>query len=171
MARNVIKKYLPDPASLKEHKYLSLLGTRLYDPGLWHLHRRSASLAAFFGLFCAFLPIPLQMVIAAIIAIAVRCNLPLTICLVWITNPVTIPPIFYGTYKIGVWMLNYPETIEFQLSMEWLQSQIPNIWVPLVTGSLTCGLISGILGYLFIRLFWRWHVVKRWEKRKTLRSS
>jgi hypothetical protein len=166
MPRELLKKYLPDPNQIKEHKYLSLLGSRLHDPNLWHLHRRSASLACFVGLFCAFIPVPMQMVVAAFIAILLRCNLPISMTLVWITNPLTIPPMLFVAYQIGAWILNYPPLSSFEFSMEWIQTEIANIWVPLLAGALVCGLTSGTLGYLLIRLLWRWHVVRRWEQRR-----
>ena len=40
------------------------------------------------GLFVALMPIPLQMAVAAAIAILVRSNLPISVSLVWLTNPV-----------------------------------------------------------------------------------
>jgi len=53
------------------------------------------------GLFCAFVPLPIQMLLAAAAAIIFRVNLPISVGLVWITNPVTIPPMFYFCYKVG----------------------------------------------------------------------
>lgn len=61
------------------------------DPGLWQLTRRSVANAFSVGLFCAMLPIPCQMVAAALGARLTRCNLALAVGLVWITNPLTMP--------------------------------------------------------------------------------
>jgi uncharacterized protein (DUF2062 family) len=47
------------------------------------------------GLFCAFIPVPFQMLLAAPSAIIFSANLPVSIALVWITNPITMPPIFF----------------------------------------------------------------------------
>lgn len=60
------------------------------------------------GVFTSFLPLPGQMVIAALLALWLRCNLPLSIILVWISNPITMPAIFYSTYKLGAWILGTP---------------------------------------------------------------
>ena len=38
--------------------------------------------------------------------------------------------------------------------------------VALLVGSLICGILFGALGYLGVRLLWRWSVVRHWEQRK-----
>lgn len=108
MPRKLFKKYMPNEEKLKRHKHLSWLGSHIHDPNLWHLTRKSVARAFFVGLFCAFLPIPLQMLVAAFMAIFLRSNLPISIGLVWITNPLTMPPIFYFTYRVGDFLIGDP---------------------------------------------------------------
>jgi hypothetical protein len=99
--KKLIKRYLPDHQTLRTHRHLQVFGARLHDPNLWHLNRRSASGAFAVGLFVAFIPLPLQMLLAAALAIVTQVNLPVSVALVWITNPVTMPPIFYFCYRVG----------------------------------------------------------------------
>jgi uncharacterized protein (DUF2062 family) len=111
------------------------------------------------------------MVGAAATAIATRVNLPISVALVWITNPITIPPMFYSTYKFGAWILNEPpQDLAFELSIEWLTESLAGIWQPLILGSLLCGIISAVLGYLLIRGLWRWHIISHIQKRKERRN-
>lgn len=172
MPRKFLTRLMPTPHKIRASASLKILGEWLHDPNVWHLNRRSASLAFLVGLFCAFLPIPIQMLVAATIAVIVHCNLPLAVALVWITNPFTMGPIFYGAYKIGAFILQTPvHAYSFALSWEWLSESFINIWKPLLLGSLLCGISSGLVGYFTINWLWRRQVVKRWQTRVQERAD
>lgn len=148
------------------------MGPLLRDPNLFHINRFSIASSFFIGLFCAFLPVPGQMLIAALLALLFRTNLPVAISLIWISNPLTIAPMFLFAYGVGVTLLGHPEThFTIELSWDWAMAQGSAIWLPLLTGSLICGLISGILGYLTILFLWRWKVINNWERRKKIRQD
>lgn len=157
---------MPSSASLKEHKHLRHLGSLLHDENLWHLNRRSVSGGVAMGLFWAMIPVPGQMFAAALTAVMLRINLPISVVLVWLTNPLTMPPIFYLNYLIGAWLIGEPATVgEFQLSLEWIASEIHAIWTPLFLGSVVFGVVLAVIGYCAVRLYWRWHVLKRFRTR------
>jgi uncharacterized protein (DUF2062 family) len=172
MPRSFIRKYLPSPSDLRANPTLRPLGRRLQNPEIWHLHRRSVAGAMFTGLFCAFLPVPGQMLIAGGIAVVARCNLPLSVALVWITNPITIPPIFFFTYKLGAWLLDWEIIVhEFVPTFAWLAQQVGQIWQPLLLGSLLCGWVAGVTGFVLTRVVWRLHVIGRWRARRGRRAA
>lgn len=172
MAKKIIKNFLPDPSKIKDTKSLRWLGSWIHEPNLWHLNRRSVSLAFFIGFFLAFLPFPFQMLAAAALAILFRANLPVAVSLVWITNPLTIAPMSYFSYRVGITILQIPEQdFNIELTWEWLTSGLSHIWEPLLLGSFVCGTVSGIIAFIGIRLFWRWHVVSNWTKRKERRKT
>ena len=167
MPKQFIKKITPDHQKLKEHKHLQIFGTLLHDPNLFHANRRSISGAFAVGLFCAFIPVPFQMVIAAAVAILFRVNLPLSVALVWVSNPITMPPMFYACYLIGAWILQVPPSeFSFELSWEWLSNSLGAIWQPFLLGCLICGATSSSLSYFGMRMLWRYSSVKRWQGRK-----
>ena len=167
MPRKTIKRFIPSPDCFRTNKKLSFLGSWLHDPNLFHINRKSAAGAFAVGLFMAFMPIPSQMVAAAIVAALIRVNLPLSVALVWITNPITMPPIFYFAYKVGVWATGAPEyEFHVQLSLTWLKSSIVTLGPSFLAGCLICGIVSASLGYVSIRLLWRWSVVRDWQKRQ-----
>jgi hypothetical protein len=87
----------------------------------------------------------------------------------YLTNPLTIPPIFYFGYKVGAWILNIPpHEFNIEFSLNWLLHETGAIWLPLLVGSLTVGLILGVVSYLAINLFWRYGIVRR--RRRLLKS-
>ncbi len=163
---------MPDRDKIRNHKHLKCFGTLLHDPNLWHLNRRSVSGAFALGLFCAFIPIPMQMLLAAALAIFLRVNLPISVTLVWITNPITIPPMYYFAYKVGAWILGEPtHELAFELSAEWLMGELGAIWQPFLLGCLILGLLSALMGFIAMRLFWRFHIIQYIKRRRLRRNK
>ena len=166
MPKRLFKRLTPDHNEIRNHRRLRVVAGLFKDPNLWHLNRRSIAGACFVGLFWAFVPLPGQMFGAVFTAVLLRVNVPLSFALIWVTNPVTIPPMFYFAYRLGAQLLGR-EVIaaDIELSMSWLSATLGQIWAPLLLGSLLCGLALGALGYLTVRLFWRWHVIQRYRQR------
>lgn len=161
---------MPEPHSIKNNKYLQIFGGLLHNDGIWHLNRRSIAKAFAVGLFFAFIPVPFQMVLAAGIAILVNANLPIALSLVWITNPFTMPAIFYLCYLVGSWVTNTPQKdFNFQANWQWVLDSITNIGPSFLIGCLVCASFFAALGYVTISAIWRFSVAKQWTKRKGLR--
>lgn len=173
MARRIIQRYLPAPDALRNNRALSWLGHLLDDPNLWHINRRSTAMAVAVGLFCAFVPIPVQMIMAATIAVHLRCNVPVSVALVWISNPLTFPPMFYATYLLGAWILGSELNAgaSVSTSVEWWWSQLGAIWWPLWLGSLLTGSVLAIAGYFGTHWFWMLNVRARWARRARERAE
>jgi uncharacterized protein (DUF2062 family) len=162
MPRKFFRKYMPNAHDIKNNRSLSIFGTLLHEPNLWHLNRRSVANAFAVGLFFAWWPVPFQMVFAAAGAILCRANLPISAALVWITNPVTMPPMFYFAYLVGVRIVGAPErAFQFEASTAWLVDELHVIWKPFLTGCLSMAIISAVIGYISIALIWRYSIVKR----------
>ena len=166
MPRRLFKRYMPDPESIRSQKSLRFLGKLTHDPNLWHLNRHSVSRAMAAGLFAAFIPMPMQMLLAAGLAVWIRSNLPISVGLVWLTNPITMPPVFYCTYKLGAWLMQVPpRTLPDHLTWEWISQELSSLWQPFLLGSVVCGIIAAILGYALTMLYWRWWVQRNWSRR------
>jgi uncharacterized protein (DUF2062 family) len=162
MPRKFFKRFMPSHTEVKQHKYLRIFGNVLHEPNLWHINRRSMAGAFAVGLFFAWVPMPLQMVQAAAAAILFRTNMALSVTLVWITNPLTIPPLFYFAYLVGTWVIGEPpQDFEFQLSFEWLTSELASSWKPFLTGCFILATVSSIIGYVTISQLWIYAVKKQ----------
>jgi uncharacterized protein (DUF2062 family) len=122
------------------------------------------------GLFAAFLPIPLQMLLAAALAVTVRGNIPIAVSLVWLTNPITMPAVFFCTYQTGAWLMDVPaRTLPEELTWEWITNQLSTLWQPFLLGSVVTGLVLGVLAYFVTMAYWRWWVARQWRRRKRSR--
>jgi len=169
MNRKTIRKYLPDPEKIKSIKSLQFLGNRLHDPNLWRLNRNSVSLAFAIGLFFAWMPTPTQMAMAAAAALYFRANLPISVALVWITNPVTMPPLFYFAYRLGIWLLDKPH-FDIDFSVDTIFSSMATIGGPFLLGCLVLAVSCSCLGYFGMKLLWRWNAIYRWQLREKARG-
>ena len=181
--KNILSRYIPDAAEVKQSKVLRWFGDHIHDPNLWHLTRRSVPGAFAIGLFCAFIPSAGQMVIASALAIYFRKNLPLSFALVWISNPITIPPFFYMAYLVGTLILgieplgfDYFESLMSQIfswNLNWkeLWDTISSNWQPLLLGCAICGTISALVGYFGISLLWRLSVARKLKHRRKRRQQ
>lgn len=172
MPRKFFQRFLPHHRTIKENKYLRIFGSWLHEPNLWHLSRRSVAGAFAVGLFCAWMPVPFQMVLAAGASIWFGTNLPFSVVLVWITNPVTIPPMFYCAYLVGTWIVGAPlMDFRFELTFDWLLNELSAIWKPFLVGCFTLASASSLIGYMTIQAIWRYWVLKRRSLKPHLRDK
>ena len=169
--RRLLRKMIPG-REIRGHTVLRrVFGQPLLDPDLWHLGRSSVAWAVSIGLFMAWAPVPFQMILAAGAAILIRCNVPISVALVWVSNPVTVAPLFLAAYKLGEWMLDRsPGDFRIELSLRWLFEELGKVWEPLLLGCFVLGLASAILGQILIRLAWRAHVMVSWRDRRLRRQ-
>lgn len=171
MQKKLIQKYLPNAEKIRQHKNLQFLGEKLHQSNLWHLNRRSVSAAFAIGLFCAWIPTPGQMAIAATAALYFQANLVISVALVWITNPITMPPLFYFAYRVGLAFLEYPPpSADFEFSLNGILTGVGDIGGIFLYGCFVCGVISAVVGYCGIELFWRYQIIEQWQARQAKRS-
>ncbi len=124
-------------------------------PDLWHMTQHSVSGAVALGLFAAMLPIPFQMLVGFVLALALRVNIALTMAMIFITNPLTMGPIFYAAYELGSWLLGTPPAFSTPpTNYEAVVNILTLVWKPLLVGSLVAGACASLVGYLVVRLSW-----------------
>ncbi|AWB67448.1 DUF2062 domain-containing protein [Saccharobesus litoralis] len=166
MPKKTIKKFMPDHDTIRNNKSLKIFGPLLNSPNLWCLNRRSIAGAFALGLFNAFIPVPFQMWLSALGAIIFRVNLPLSVALVWITNPFTMPPIFYFCYLVGEWVMGPSgHKFAFEMSWDWLAQSVSTIGPTFLVGCLVCSVVASCVGYITINVLWRHSVRKHWQTR------
>ncbi|WP_445946434.1 DUF2062 domain-containing protein [Shewanella sp.] len=167
MPKKLIQRFMPNPATLREHKHLRIFGKLLHKPNLWALNRKSAPGAFAVGLFFAWVPMPFQMVAAAGFAILFNVNIPVSVALVWITNPLTMPVMFYGAYLLGAKVMGLEsQEFHFEASWHWIESSLTTIGPPFLLGCGILAMISAVVGYFVIQNLWKYSVLIKWQNRK-----
>jgi len=133
--KEFIKKYkIP-------HEYLSI-------------NRRMVARGVFFGLFIAFIPMPMQMLAVIALMPFVKFNVPIGITMCWLSNPFTMPPMYYMEYLTGSFFLG-TEVQPVKMTIEWFSENIKNIFLPLYVGTAFYSIAGSSLGYYLVNHFWK----------------
>jgi uncharacterized protein (DUF2062 family) len=180
MPRKLFRKYVPTATSVRENRWIAKFGTLLHHPNLWHLNRDSVAGAVAIGLFAGLIPGPLQMLVALLLAIPLRRNLPVALLVTLYTNPFTIVPLYLLAYAYGNLLLGGGHgmaSIE-HFEMDWshfIDSMVRFTgWTlalgkPLLVGLVALALTLAALGYLAVQFAWRAYVRLAWRRRKERR--
>jgi hypothetical protein len=182
MPRKHFRRFLPSHESIKRNRYIAFFGAALHHHNLWHLNRRSAAGGVAVGLFCGLVPGPLQMLSAALLAIVLRVNLPVAAMCTWYTNPLTIVPLYYAAYKLGLFVTGgAPDAgaaAPLDLSWSTFGDWIPMLahWMsamgrPFAIGLLMLAAILAVTGYFAVLGAWRLSVSSAWRRRLALRRA
>lgn len=135
----------------------------------WHLNRYSVAAGIASGVFAAFIPLPIQMLCAAMIAIMVRGNILLAIAATWITNPFTFIPINVFLFKVGTLATNTPSVNPSEITyvdFEWanLLETLERFWLwlqkmgkPFLVGTLIVSI--SVSSTVFILIYGLWGLI------------
>lgn len=117
-------------------------------------NRKMVSRGVTLGIFIAFIPMPMQM--AAILAFMpfFKFNVPLGLAMCWLSNPFTMPPMYYMEYLTGSFFLGIkPEPVE--MTLEWFSNNLDNIFIPLYTGTAFYSIVGSSLAFWIVNHFWK----------------
>ena len=182
MPRKYFRKYLPDAASVRGHRWIGKFGTLLHHPNLWHLNRDSVAGAVAIGLFAGLVPGPLQMLTAVLLAIPLKRNLPVALLTTFYTNPFTIVPLYVVAYGYGRLLVggNTDSAQIRHFEMDWsdwfgsMQATLDwalSLGKPLAVGLVALALTLAALGYVAVQIGWRAYVVLAWRARARRRRQ
>jgi len=118
------------------------------------VNRHAVAKGVLIGLFVAFIPMPAQMVAIIFLQPLFRFNLPLAIAMVWITNPLTMPFIYFVEYKTGGFLLGMHDLPHVAISLGWFEEHFDEIVLPLYTGALFFSTLFALGGYYLVQRLW-----------------
>jgi uncharacterized protein len=166
MSRRFIRQLGSKFDAVRGRWYLKPFGERLADPRLWSVQRRGVTGAFAAGLAICFVPLPVHIPLALLVAVLARVNAPVILATVFLVNPFTVVPIYFLAYRLGALVLGYtPHRFRFHLSWDWLQYGLGPLWKPFLVGCALSALICALLGWFALETLWRWRVRKRYRER------
>lgn len=156
MPRRFFRKFTINRHDLAERWFMRPFRRLLHDNQYWAITRRTVVPAFALGLFIAFLPLPGHPIVAALLAIALRINIPVAILTTFVSNPLTMGPMYFFAYRLGAEILNIGlESVAFEMSLDWLTQTFVTIWQPMLLGSLILAIAASLTGYVVLDLLWR----------------
>lgn len=162
-----LKKHLPTQQEIAQYRYLHIFGDGLKQPEVWAFKRQSVAKGIAIGIFCAFLPMPFEMVPAIFLAVLMGGNLPFAIAGVWISNPVTWVPLYTPCYLLGAKILQLQPIELSEITLLEAGSHYVALWL----GCLIVGLTLSISAHFLISFMWRSQIRQRWKNRRLIRKQ
>ncbi|WP_082135028.1 DUF2062 domain-containing protein [Croceicoccus naphthovorans] len=163
---------MPTREQMEQNRFIRPYAHRVLRSELWRFTRRSVPRGVALGIAAGII-IPLgQIFVAALLALPFRANVPVAATTTFITNPATIPFVWWFANWLGSTLLRVDEVTiiapvstamqqtEFDKFLEWLTGET------LVTafGLVALASICSALGYLFSSWGWRWWVARKRKK-------
>ena len=156
MPRRFFRRLALNRERLRGRWFVAPIDHLLHDPRLWGVRRRTIVPAFALGIFVAFLPFPGHPLIAAFAALGLRVNVPVAAVTTFVSNPLTIGPMYFFAHRVGLSILGMPaQPLNFELSWDWLLEGFANNWQPLMLGCVILGVTAATFGYLVLDTIWR----------------
>lgn len=117
------------------------------------INRKMVTRALLIGVSIGLIPMPFQMVLVVGMIFFLKFNVPIALLILWFSNPLTMPFIYYAQYTTGVYLLDMDKLV-VELSLEWFENNFSNIFIPLYVGTLFYMLTLAPLVYFIIDFLW-----------------
>lgn len=154
-----LRRLSPSREQLESHPWLRKLAPYLADTKVWHWSRRGVASGLAIGVFIGLLIPVAQIILAAVTAIGLRANIPVAALGTFISNPLTVPPIYYAAYHLGSWVTGTSASADFSLANPLsIWENLGTIALPLFTGLAITATCAASISYLLVSQLWIWSV-------------
>ena len=118
------------------------------------VNRKSISRGVLIGLFWAFIPMPMQMLAVLTLTPFIKFNVPIAISMVWLSNPLTMPFMYYIEYLTGNFLLGNESLNNIELTLDWFSNHWDKIIIPLYIGTIPYAIGVSSIIYFLINKLW-----------------
>ena len=156
MPRRFFRKFAVKRHEFSEKWFLSPFRHLMHDHRLWAVRRKNVVPAVAVGAFFAFMPFPGHPIWASFASLALRINVPIAAITTFISNPLTMGPMYFLAYRFGAWILGVEQQdVEIEMSFDWVAHSLIHIWQPMLLGCVLLGTASALVAYVTLDLLWR----------------
>lgn len=178
-AATCLGRFRPTPETLGRQRWLRWLGPSIAHPGLWSVNRHAIALGLAIGMFFGLLIPIAQMPLSAAAAVLLRANLPAAVVSTFVTNPVTVAPLYYVAWRLGATVLGEPDPAAPPVlaapaaaraeapapEQPWwrtLWQRLQGVGKPLLLGLALMATLTGLAAYVVVSALW-W-LVQCWRR-------
>ncbi len=137
----------------------------------FNINRKMITKGVAIGIFWAFIPMPMQMLAVVATTLFTRFNVPIAIVMVWLSNPFTMPFMYYIEYLTGNFILGKEKIENTELSIEWFSNHLGDIFLPLYVGTAFYSIMFSSLVYVLLNWLWVRSVKEEQSEKKQKKSS
>ncbi len=159
MIRKTLKK------TTKSEKLKAFIKKAKIAPEFLAVNRKMISRGVVLGIFIAFIPMPMQMGAVLLFMPLFRFNVPIALAMCWLSNPITMPPMYFIEYHVGSFLLGI-KTQPVEMTLEWFKNNLDNIFIPLYFGTLIFSVVGSTAAYFAVNYFWELSVNKDKKKHR-----
>ncbi len=130
------------------------------------INRKAVTRALLVGIFIAFIPMPMQMLAVLAVVPFFKFNIPIAISMVWLSNPVTMPFMYYAEYLTGNFLLMADGIETVEMSMAWFQDNLDDIFIPLYVGAMFYSVVVSFSVFFIANRCWMSSVKREQDEKK-----
>ena len=175
-----VHRNMPTREQLEGNRFIRPWAHRVLASELWRFTRRSVPRGVALGVLVGIIVPFAQIILAAMLSLTVRANVPVAAVTTFITNPFTTPFIWAFSYQVGRWILHIDAMIVggpvdrlMQVTDMWQLIQ----WLTaegkvLALGLIVVALISAAVSYQVTSLAWGgWIRAKRGRRQASTQGG
>ncbi|MGL5018763.1 MAG: DUF2062 domain-containing protein [Luteolibacter sp.] len=139
---------------LRDRPWWQKISRPLFERSLWVPCRDTVATGVAIGLYFSMVPFIPQSVVAAILAMRVKANVPFAVAACFVSNPFTNVPFWIAQVRLGQWLI---DTFSIPIPFEKLHVNLYGVgevsvsnWI---VGFTALGVIMSLLAYPIVHLF------------------